>query len=433
MAQAALLSDLCTVCHSPPKYRCPRCSARTCSLACSKRHKQWAQCSGVRNPAAYLKRHELATPKYFDQDYNFIAGIERTLETAERDVTARGVQLYETRPANKRDGPMKGEVNLRQALEKSGVVVERAPVGMKRNLQNKTSWSKNQRCISWTIEWITNNDTADLGTCLETQTLSQAFAKHIGEPPPAKKRKFSKKRKGSNGTVIAPERDTHQPVQSPGPSAENPSPSSSFDAGSQIYNPATKPILSDCSPQESQHPFADTPQPPLLGSTPSSLSPSFYLHIPNPQNPSSKPTLLPLSPSRPLSDLLRTRLVREFPTIYVLDHPPENLPPENFTLQRDLTGEVAAELTGLLDGGEAESEVLSEGGVAADATGELDGEGGNREGGSKDAGASKPHNRANGTSAPGRAGTGTQAATTQPAGALATGNDELSWILREVM
>ena len=128
--------------HSPPKYRCPRCSARTCSLACSTRHKQWAQCSGVRNPAAYLKRHELATPKNFDQDYNFISGIERGIETAERSVAARGVQLRETRPASKRDGPMKGEVNLRQALEKSGVTIEKAPAGMKRSLQNKTSWNK---------------------------------------------------------------------------------------------------------------------------------------------------------------------------------------------------------------------------------------------------------------------------------------------------
>lgn len=89
-----VLSDLCTICHiQPPKYRCPRCSTRTCSLPCSRRHKLWSQCSGVRDPAAYLKRSELATESAFDRDFNFITGIERTLERAERDAENRGISV----------------------------------------------------------------------------------------------------------------------------------------------------------------------------------------------------------------------------------------------------------------------------------------------------------------------------------------------------
>lgn len=41
-----------------------------------------------------------------------------------------------------RDGPVKGEVNLRQALERSGVRIEKAPVGMNRSKSNRTCWSK---------------------------------------------------------------------------------------------------------------------------------------------------------------------------------------------------------------------------------------------------------------------------------------------------
>ncbi|MCJ1391361.1 hypothetical protein MMC18_004224 [Xylographa bjoerkii] len=413
------LSDLCTICHFPPKYRCPRCSARTCSLACSKRHKQWAQCSGVRNPAAYLKRHELASPKYFDQDYNFISGIERRIETAERSVTARGVQLQETRSASKRDGPMKGEVNLRQALDKSGVIIERAPVGMKRSLQNKTSWNKSQRCIAWTVEWITNNDTADLGTCLETQTLSQAYAKHIREPPPAKKRKLSKKKSGNSNAASVPKADSTDPAplklhSAIGSSPPNPSHASSLDLKTAAQSP-----LSIGQPSVFQHAF-------------NAPSQSFYLHIPNPKTPSSKPTLLPLSPSKPLSELLRSRLVREFPTVYVLDNPPKNLPPEKYTLQRDLTGEVAAELAGILDEGKEEGEERSEGEMTDDDTGKFDGEGGHRtqiHGTDCDEGYGKSRTSDNAKVQDGEGDKDVD----EPAGTLATGHDELSWIMREVI
>lgn len=41
-----------------------------------------------------------------------------------------------------RDGPVKGEVNLRQALERSGVRVEKAPVGMSRSKLNRTGWNR---------------------------------------------------------------------------------------------------------------------------------------------------------------------------------------------------------------------------------------------------------------------------------------------------
>ena len=80
-----LLSSLCRICHTnPPKYRCPRCSSQTCSLTCSKRHKLWSDCNGVRDPTVYKPRHELATPAGIDHDYNFISSIERGIERTDR-------------------------------------------------------------------------------------------------------------------------------------------------------------------------------------------------------------------------------------------------------------------------------------------------------------------------------------------------------------
>lgn len=131
---------------NPPKYRCPRCSVQTCSLPCTKRHKLWAQCSGVRDPAAYIKRNDLATPAGIDRDYNFLTRIEREIEGAEKDAVARGVQLADDADGRSlrafRPGPQKGEVNVQKAIERTGVIVDRAPKGMVRSRENKTHWHK---------------------------------------------------------------------------------------------------------------------------------------------------------------------------------------------------------------------------------------------------------------------------------------------------
>lgn len=136
------------------KYRCPRCSTRTCSLPCTKRHKKWAQCSGIRDPTAYLPRADLATPRGIDHDYNFLTSIERKIDGAERDSTERGVVLEHDHERGGgwrkggRNGPIKGEVRLKEAMGNCGAIVRKAPAGMARAKQNKTFWNPKSGCAS---------------------------------------------------------------------------------------------------------------------------------------------------------------------------------------------------------------------------------------------------------------------------------------------
>ncbi|RKP06458.1 hypothetical protein THASP1DRAFT_10426, partial [Thamnocephalis sphaerospora] len=45
----------CQQCNEKPfKYRCPRCGWRTCSLPCSRTHKQATGCSGQRDRTKYV-------------------------------------------------------------------------------------------------------------------------------------------------------------------------------------------------------------------------------------------------------------------------------------------------------------------------------------------------------------------------------------------
>lgn len=42
----------------------------------------------------------------------------------------------------RRNGPMKGEVQLKEAMNNFGVIVRKAPTGMGRAKQNKTFWHR---------------------------------------------------------------------------------------------------------------------------------------------------------------------------------------------------------------------------------------------------------------------------------------------------
>lgn len=112
----------------------------------------------MRDPAAYLKRSELATPSAFDRDFNFISGIERSLERADRDAENRGIEFPRGAAAETADaeeapeahaghkrkyhgqGLVKGEAGFLRGAEAGAVKVMRAPRGMTRNKQNTSRW-----------------------------------------------------------------------------------------------------------------------------------------------------------------------------------------------------------------------------------------------------------------------------------------------------
>lgn len=112
----------------------------------------------MRDPAAYLRRNELATPAAFDRDFNFITGIERTVERADRDAENRGLHIdrdhvegggeedvgggggKKRKRGNHEGGLVKGEAGFLRGAQDGEVSVVRAPRGMTRNKQNTSRW-----------------------------------------------------------------------------------------------------------------------------------------------------------------------------------------------------------------------------------------------------------------------------------------------------
>ena len=169
-----LLTSLCTICRiQPPKYKCPRCSTRTCSLPCIKKHKKWSSCTGERDPTVYVPPSKLRTDAGIDHDYNFLTKIERSVEIAEKILRDEREILpqegYNGPPPNKRarlhKGRSRGRVTLDensrrwdrnslQRMQRLGIQVASVPFGMSRSRENKSSWNKRTNTINWQVEWV---------------------------------------------------------------------------------------------------------------------------------------------------------------------------------------------------------------------------------------------------------------------------------------
>ncbi|KAK2029505.1 HIT zinc finger protein [Colletotrichum zoysiae] len=180
-----LLTSLCAICHTePPRYKCPRCTIRTCSLACTKRHKAWSSCNGIRDATAYMPPSKLKTPAGVDHDFNFLSGIERAVQRSEKEIVEerqllrpedlRPIEVRSVQWKTGRDGRkkrvlvtevLKGDgggarqdafasMPFKKRLGRFGILLRRAPVGMARQKENGTNFSKASGRINWQVEWL---------------------------------------------------------------------------------------------------------------------------------------------------------------------------------------------------------------------------------------------------------------------------------------
>ncbi|KAL0940844.1 hit finger domain-containing protein [Colletotrichum truncatum] len=210
-----LLTSLCAICHiETPKYKCPRCTIRTCSLACTKRHKAWSSCNGIRDATAYVPPSKLKTPAGVDHDYNFLSSIERAVQRSEKEIVEerhllrpedlRPIEVRTVKWKTGRDGrkrrvlvtellrgdnagggsglksaEMLSSLPFKKRLGKFGILLRRAPVGMARQKENGTNFSKASSRINWQVEWLLVSPPA-----LEADTKTQQEIEKATDDPP---------------------------------------------------------------------------------------------------------------------------------------------------------------------------------------------------------------------------------------------------------
>ncbi|KAL8673175.1 MAG: hypothetical protein Q9168_002404 [Polycauliona sp. 1 TL-2023] len=312
------------------------------------RHKQWASCNGVRDPATYIKRSDLATPKSIDHDYNYLTSIERQLDNAERDAESKGILLFD----GKQDGQKpkahqqaKGELPLQNAIKRCRIMVDRAPKGMSRQKQNETKWDRKGKRVVWTVEWVHRNGTRELGRCPDTEPLGVAYTKLVDAKaahniakaqstakPPKKKHKSNKAMSDSTVvTPITPPKDLSAgQVTSPLALDSTTNPAVPTEAV-PLLSIACQDIPTTTPNPEDEQPLLPSPKP----EQPSDPQVYFYLLLPS--TPTSYRVVIPLLSDDSLALALHDRLVLEFPTIYALKQPPDKLP-KGFMNEEDYLG-----------------------------------------------------------------------------------------------
>ncbi|TFB05063.1 Box C/D snoRNA protein 1 [Trichoderma ghanense] len=320
----AVLTSLCGICHiNTPKYKCPRCSIATCSLACVTKHKSWSQCSGARDQTAYVAKSRLATPAGIDHDYNFLHSIEMASERAERVfVEDKGIiQKDELRPLTVeevrwkvgRDGRRRKvlvtrvlkqnrdrlmDKMLASKLKKQGTVVVSAPQGMTRHRENHTTVSRRPGKVNWQVEWFTFERSS---TDADEMHTSRALSKLLDDVPLYK---------GYNALLASQAKAEGKVQRRPFKSVAQTSPDAHWHmAVDTLQDPQTGRWFSTTAPSIDEWPRAkDEAQRRQF---------QFFLESTR-KRPDRRVTLTSVPSEGCLRDILRNTRVLEFPTIYVL-------------------------------------------------------------------------------------------------------------------
>ncbi|WKY10229.1 hypothetical protein Q1695_002519 [Nippostrongylus brasiliensis] len=80
MPQEVIDPKLCAMCQKTPhKYRCPKCELRTCSVDCSKKHKEVKNCDGVRPPFQPVAKLSQFDANKSIQDQKFLHSVQENL------------------------------------------------------------------------------------------------------------------------------------------------------------------------------------------------------------------------------------------------------------------------------------------------------------------------------------------------------------------
>jgi HIT zinc finger len=310
------LTALCAICHiNPLKYTCPRCHIHTCSLPCVKLHKTRAQCSGIRNPAEYRKRSELATESSVDKDFNFITSLERGVKKAGEDVTEKRIDL---RPALMQ-GNHKGNIGLERAAEERGMRLVRAPLGLSKRKDNKSKVLWKEGYLMWTVEWIRMNGQRRLQNFDERKTVGDAYFACFG------KKGFGRKRKRGQEEVETCKDEEIKAEDTQVPRGADASP------GEPTINQIQQepPSMPNASNRTEGMNLENSSSREAESKTLNHLQ--FYLY--RPQTSSRIKCLIPISPADTIKDTLKGKRIVEFPTIYVRDEAPDALS-EPFVLEK---------------------------------------------------------------------------------------------------
>ena len=319
-------------------------------MTCYKRHQQRASCNGQRDPAAYLKRSEWATPSGIDRDYNYLKSVERHVDRTGQDVRERGITASHSGRGGERGSAGNKKVSkawapgsaLQKYLSDKDIRVEKAPTGMSRQKANMTRVT-NKGNVMWTVEWVAEDGKKNVDIdSSEGRQIRELWGEMKAKRLNAEKGK--KRKRESEKAIAAQVPNDHKVEQQPPIDSPEQNPQPVVDASAVNDGlPAPQKIATDSA--STQQAEASSSTAPLEDQSKNTTNPNNEVPVPSEQEEEStdaltpehfyllrpftaskKIVLTPIDASKSLTECLKEQTVLEFPTIYVLSDEPHSLP-----------------------------------------------------------------------------------------------------------
>ncbi|KAJ1726445.1 Box C/D snoRNA accumulation [Coemansia biformis] len=317
----------CGLCgESRAKYKCPGCLVRTCSLACSRGHKEKADCSGQRDRTGFVRQADYDANTMMS-DYGLLQELARDHALLRRDAEQHGIaatgQRARAAQAPSRDSmdePPAVQLNRAQrttvacAKEKRQVTIRYMSPGIKRHQLNRTIWQSSSSRLVWTIEVVVPESEANPNRWIESgfhdvcrlgDLWSRLLQAQPGAPePPVDRSSAEAPRKRIKTDAIR--------VRLP-----------SDDGNEYQFRSSIRPELLS----EIVQMFGGTPPEELV----------WLIRVQD--KPANRPTFCRVDPLRPLFTQLFYQTVIEFPTIYVFKQAPSTWDNYETTIEDPCTAE----------------------------------------------------------------------------------------------
>jgi hypothetical protein len=168
--------DCCCICGKEPKYRCPACERRTCSLRCCNAHKEQANCSGKRPRSLYADSKSSLVENVVYRDYCFLEETARLVGQAERE-------RLEPNASKRKKMPLRLQKFIRAATEHR-VDLRIMPDTFSKRTTNTSFFNEKSKTIEWHTEWIFARAEASIVEREEDTTTPLAcFERYLSQNP----------------------------------------------------------------------------------------------------------------------------------------------------------------------------------------------------------------------------------------------------------
>lgn len=165
--------EACSICQERvPKYTCPACGTKTCSLACVTRHKKQTECLGQVDQTQFISKKLLGDSSlHMNRDYNFLMKLGRDIQLGKQDVKTNAKNVFKRNFQNNNRNTKRfktgGEDDERfeiikkvypnnppTSIRRNNTLVIQLPPGMSRATSNKSGFDKKLSTFTWTVEWV---------------------------------------------------------------------------------------------------------------------------------------------------------------------------------------------------------------------------------------------------------------------------------------